>query len=107
MVKGKAKIEIIQGDSYQKNVVIENVQHEFIDSVYISCKGLNICQQLTYSSQRDKYTFFLTRQETTDLPNGTYDYDLTIKFMDDIVKTIPYRESLVILPKLNKVGCFQ
>ncbi len=105
MVKGNAEIRIIQGDSYQKNVIIENVEPSLIVAVYFSSNKLNVCKQLDYDSENNKYKLFLTRQETALFEKGVYDYDITIKFERDVVRTIPYRTSLTILPKVNKVGC--
>lgn len=107
MVKGKAEIKIIQGDSYQKNIIIENVDKQYISNVYISCDKLNICKELEYINETNKFRLYITRQETESFEKGLYDYDITIKFVQDVVKTIPYRASFVVLPKINKVGCLE
>ena len=104
MVKGKAEIRIIQGDSYAKNIIIENVDNSLIVAVYFSSARLNVSKQLDYDSENGKHKLFLTRQETANFEKGVYDYDITIKFERDVVRTIPYRTALTILPKVNKVG---
>lgn len=107
MVKGKAEIKLISGDSYQKNIIIENVEHSYIEGVYISSEKLGLCKQLEYVSETNKYRFFLERQETAEFEKGVYDYDITIKFIQDVVKTVPYRASFIVYPKINKVGCME
>ena len=107
MIKGKAEIRLICGDSYQKNIIIENVDKSMIEDVYFSCEKLHICQKLEYISETNKFRFFLSREETKVLEKGVYDYDITIKFVNNIVKTIPYRYLFVVLPKINKVGCME
>ena len=107
MIKGKAEIRLICGDSYQKNIIIENVDKLMIEAVYFSCEKLGICKELEYIANTNKFKFFLSREETKVLEKGVYDYDITIKFLNDIVKTVPYRASLMIQPKINKVGCME
>lgn len=107
MIKGKAEIRFICGDSYQKNVIIENVDKLLIEAVYFSSEKLGLCKELEYVANTNKFKLFLSRQETAMLEKGVYDYDITIKFLSDVVKTIPYRASLIIQPKINKVGCME
>lgn len=105
MITGKINIEIIQGDTYQKNVLIENVDLSLIEGVYFSCKELNICQKLEYDNDINRFVFLLTANQTKDLNPIYTDYDITIKFNDSKIKTVSYRGSCSILPKINKVGC--
>ena len=107
MIKGKAEIRFICGDSYQKNVIIENVDKELIEAVYFSSEKLGLCKELEYISETNKFRFYLPREETATFEKGVYDYDITIKFINNVVKTIPYRSYFVVLPKVNKVGCMQ
>jgi len=100
MIKGQKHIKVIQGDSYQLNVKVENITSA-IDHVVVSCSKLEIKKELTFDSENNKYIFNLTPEETTNLKTGTFDYDLTIFFADENVQTIAYRSDLVVLPKTN------
>lgn len=104
MICGKVNIIIVQGDSYQKKVKIEGIDNEMIEGVYFSSDKLKFSKKLTYSMVEEKYIFSLTPLETETFPAGKGDYDITIKFIDDKIKTISYRESFDVLPKINKVG---
>lgn len=105
MVTGNVEIKIIQGDYYQKNVSVKNVDSTLIEGVYFSCDKLNICKKLEYDNDIEKYKFILTPQETSELKPIICDYDITIKFTDDKIKTPSYRGSVVVLPKTNEVRC--
>ena len=104
MVTGKVEIQIIQGDSYQKNVLISKVDLALIEGVYFSCSKLNIEKKLDYDRDIERYVFALTSNETKDLPPIYTDYDITVKFNDDKIKTVSYRGSFSVLLKTNKVG---
>lgn len=106
MVIGNKLIRIIQGDTYQLNVSITDNSEMVsnIASVYLSCKGLNITQELEYNSELNKYIFSLFPEETIRLTPGNYDYDLTILFEDDNVYTTLYRAEFIVLPKVNEVN---
>ena len=100
MIKGQKQIKVIQGDSYQLNVSIENITSA-IDHVVVSCGKLEIKKTLNFDSETNKYIFSLTPDETAILKTGTYDYDLTVFFADEKVQTIAYRSDIVVLPKTN------
>ena len=100
MVKGQKTIKVIQGDSYQLNVSVENVTNA-IDHITISSEKLGIKKALTYDSENNKYVFTLSPDETKDLKVGKDDYDLTIFFTDENVLTIVYRCEIVIYEKTN------
>jgi len=103
MIKGNKEILVVQGDSYQKNVIIENVEPINIDAIYISCKDLAINKQLTYNNEEQRYEFFLSADETMNLKSMLTDFDITIYFTDGKVKTISYKAKINVLPKINKV----
>ena len=104
MITGKVDIQIIQGDTYQKNVLIENVDLSLIEGVYFSCSKLDITQKLEYDNNIERYVFILTADETKDLTPIYTDYDITIKFTDDKIKTVSYRGGFCVLPKTNEIG---
>ena len=100
MIRGQKQIKVIQGDSYQLNVSVENVTNA-IDNITVSSEKLEIKKVLTYDSVNNKYIFTLTPNETRNFTVGKTDYDLTIFFADDNVQTIVYKSEITVLPKTN------
>lgn len=98
------QIDIIKGDSLQKNVSLVNVEKDSIDKIYVSSEKLGISQALNYNDTTGKYEFYLSPQETSILKEGLADYDITIKFKDDNIKTVVYQSTINVHPKKNKVG---
>lgn len=107
MVTGSVEIIIIQGDTCQRNISVSGIQAGNIQAVYVSCGTLNICKNLPYDSETGKYNFILTPEETALLTPITTNYDITIEFTDQNVKTASYRGPLIVLPKNNKVRCVE
>ena len=97
------QINIIKGDSVQKNVVLVNINKDLIDSIYLSCNELGISKELTYNSETKKYEFYLSPQETAQFNVGQSDYDITIKFVDNNIKTVVYKSTIYVYPKTNVV----
>lgn len=103
MVKGNAEIMVIQGDSYEKNVVVKNANLFSIRNIYITCDKLGICQDLQYNDEIGKWVFYLSAEQTAQLREITTDYDITIVFTDTKVKTVSYEALFTVLAKTNKV----
>lgn len=101
------KIQIIQGDSYTLEVDFEGIIIDLIDSIYFTCNELSICKQLEKDIENNLFRLSIDKNETKEYSNGVYNYDLTIKFVDNNVKTVQYRSILVILEKNNKVVCYE
>ena len=101
-------IIIIQGDTYQKNVSITaaGIFLSAIESVYFSCGKLNLTKQLEYDQSVKCWVLLLTSQETESLKLIETDYDITIKFFDDKIRTALYRGKLKVLDKNNPVEAF-
>ncbi len=101
MITGKREINIIQGDYYQKNVIIQNVDPSLIDTVNITCKALNVNKDLVYDSENQKYIFYLTPTETANFKVALTSYDLTITFADSKRKTVCYNAMFRVMAKNN------
>ena len=104
VISGNTQISIIQGDSYQKNIVITNVDTELIESVVFSCKTLNLTRELTKSLIGNKYELYFTATETLAFSVFNSNYDLTVKFKDSKIKTIVYNSFIEVLPKNNTLS---
>lgn len=98
-----ADVIIVQGDTYEQNVYIDGVAPTSINGVFFSCKKLELSKQLTYVDDIKGYVLLLSSQETKDLKPITTDYDITIKLIDDSIKTGLYRGKLIVLEKTNTV----
>lgn len=99
---GNSNIEIIKGDTYQLNITLEGVELKTISNIYFSSKSLDITKELV--KQQNEFKLILEPNETIKFKIGSFDYDLTIKFVDDKIKTIIYRSFISILPKINEVN---
>lgn len=97
-------IELVQGDTLNKNVIVRGVSESDIDSIYFTCHELDIEKQLVYDSNIEKWVLKIEAAETKTYKTITTDYDLTIKFTDDDISTVLYRGIFKVLPKVNEVG---
>lgn len=103
----KEELVIIQGDYYGLDVAFENLESSLIDSVALSSKGLNICKQLKYDEENNIWLFELSSNETKQLTDGHYDYDITIKFTNGENVTAIYNYGICVKEKENKVDCYE
>lgn len=103
MVEGNREIVVIQGDTYQKNVIVEGVDPINIEAIYISCKDLGINQELTLDENSGKYVFIMSADETMKLQSMITTFDITVYFIEGKVKTVSYMARVNVLPKVNKV----
>jgi hypothetical protein len=102
---GNASITLIQGDTYSREIEIKNVDLELIEGIYFSCEKLGVCKKLNFNSEEKIFELKLTSLETQSFPKINTNFDLTIVFIDNTVKTIQHCESLVVIEKRNKVDC--
>lgn len=103
MVQGNKEIVVVQGDTYQKNILVENVDPVNIEAIYVSCRDLGINQQLAYDSQINRYIFVMSAEETAKLQSMVTTFDITVYFLEGKVKTVSYLARINVLPKINKV----
>lgn len=96
-------ITIIKGDTCQKNVTIKTGKLRIIDSVYFSSEKLGFSQKLRYDEDIGKYIFYLSPQETSEMNTYYGDFDITIKFSDNDIRTALYRGYIEVLEKTNVV----
>ena len=99
----QSDIVIIQGDTYQKNVLIEGVLLDAIEAVYFSCGKLNLSKQLPFDSSLQRFTLILSHEETQALKPIVTDYDITVKLFGDTIRTGLHRGKLIVLDKNNPV----
>lgn len=101
---GNIRLQIIQGDSFDRQVYVEGVETDKIEGIYFTCEKLGICKKLVLT--KDSYfTLSISAEESSKFPKIDASYDLTIKFIDDKIQTATYCSQISILPKINKVTC--
>ena len=98
-----ATIEIIQGDSIQRNIYIDGITPEMIKNVYFSCNKLNITKELEYDTANNCYLLYLSSTETSILRPINTNYDITILYGSNIVTTGVYKGRLIVHEKNNKI----
>ena len=103
-IEGNVRLQLIQGDSFEREIYIEGAELNIIEGIYFSCEKLKICKKLYLNGEYFVLNF--TPEETINFPKSEVDYDLTVKFIDNKIETVSYRSQLTILPKINKVSCF-
>ena len=101
---GNIRLQIIQGDSFDRQVYVEGVETDKIEGIYFTCEKLGICKKLVLT--KDSYfALSISAEESSKFPKIDASYDLTIKFIDDKIQTATYCSQISILPKINKVTC--
>lgn len=106
-IQGNPKITLIQGDSYTREIEFEGLSLDLIEEVYFTCSKLSICKKLEKDLENNLFRLTINSDETNDLEIGAFDFDLTVKFIDDQTKTIQYRSVILVLEKVNKVVCYE
>ena len=104
-IQGNPKIVIVQGDSYTREIEFEGVTLDFIENVYFTSNKLSLCKTLFKDTENNVFILVIKHEESKNFPIGTFDFDLTVKFMNDNIKTIQYRSIISILEKNNVVIC--
>lgn len=101
---GNPSITIIQGDSYTNEVSIDGIEREFIEGVYFSCSYLSLSIKLDYDDKNDLFLLSLTPEDTKKLKVCRCNYDITIKFTENTIKTLYHNAPLQIKKKTNEVN---
>lgn len=103
----RQKIKIIQGDTYTLDIDFEGITLDLINNIYFSCDELSICKKLNKYVEENLFRLFISSEESKEYPSGVYNYDLTVEFAGETVKTVQYRSIITILEKNNKVVCYE
>lgn len=104
----KHDISIIQGDWVTKRYRVEDSAKEAIGTdviqrIVFSSAALRLEQELSYSENDKSWTLDLSSEITSALPPRSADYDITLFFKGDCIKTKVYRANITVLPKLNPI----
>lgn len=96
-------ITIIQGDTLQRYVIVEGAPNEIIENLYFTSEKLGISKELEYDEQSFKYELLIPASETVKFKPMITDFDITVKFFDEKVKTCLYKGKIKVLEKNNKI----
>lgn len=102
-------LQLVQGDSLNVSFTLKNADGSIIDptliqSIYFTCKSLNINSSLSEPTElRPTWLLNIASTETDEYTPGTYSYDLTIIYQNSRVSTIIYEAPLTVLPKINTI----
>lgn len=96
------ELEIIQGDSFELYLSINDVNYADIDNIYFTSSELKINKK--FELVDSDFILILSSEETLALsPIISTDYDITVYFNDSTVKTVQYRGRIKVYEKTNKV----
>jgi hypothetical protein len=102
IISGTPDIIIIQGDNYQKKIYFTNFDINLVDSVFFSCKVLNLSKKLD-KINTEYFLLSFTSEETEKFAPLKGNYDITVVFTDSKTKTVLYNSFIEILPKINTI----
>lgn len=97
-------IEIVQGDSFYREITIDGIEPRYIRNIYVTCKHLNINKRLIYDRANSCWVFELSSLETSQLPICRNSYDLTIEFKGNSIATACYHSLFSVFPKENELN---
>lgn len=119
-ISPKGSYKIIQGDSFQKTLVIrltggDRLDGTVISKIYFTCDRLGIHNKeivpkvdLEGNQVKGAYKLIFADTDTKKFPVCNTTYDITILFgqgsTSNIVKTVRYQYPLEVLPKTNYVN---
>ena len=119
-ISPKGMFRIIQGDTFQKTLVVrltggDKLDGTVITKMYFTCDKLGIHNKeiepkLDLEGKQIKgiYKLIFTDVETKSFPKCNTTYDITILFGEgsttNIVKTVRYQFPLEVLPKTNYIN---
>lgn len=96
-------IVMVKGDTCHRNITIKGADPEIISNVYFTCNKLGISQNLEYDQETQKYILHLDANDTINYKQITTDYDITIEFFDESIRTVVYRGKFVVVDKNNPI----
>ena len=119
-VSPKGTFRIIQGDTFQKTLVVrltggDKLDGTVISKIYFTCDKLGIHNKevepkkdLEGNEIKGNYKLTFTDTDTKKFPKCNTTYDITILFgkggSADVVKTVRYQYPLEVLPKTNYIN---
>lgn len=102
-IEGNVEILFIQGDTFYKEMIVEDLHPDRIENIYFTCEDLNLCKPCIRSN--NIFVLEFDSEETKDLKPYLGTYDLTLKLTTSEVITIGHNFPFIILDKKNEVNC--
>ena len=95
-------LEIIKGDTFALNINV-NKGIELIGKMYFSSKGLGIEREITHFGE-NVFQLIITSEETKMFSVTQATYDITIKKVNEQIKTAVYNGYIYVYEKENVVN---
>lgn len=93
-------IRIIKGDDTFIELEMPYVESSLVEYIKFTCKGLGLEVETHHND--NKLILFFSRDITSDLEVGLYDYDIALYLTDGQETTIIYRAPIRVYEKVNK-----
>lgn len=95
-------LSIVQGDTLEITLSLENPEELIIERVTFVCKSLNINEDFTPSSSDDLWSLTINPNETEEFYIGNFAFDVTAVSDSGEVFTVVHNGNLRVLHKSNK-----
>lgn len=96
-------LEIIQGDSFDLEIELEDVDVLTVDKIIFSSVMLDVKYEAQWSDEANTYLVSITSKETSLFEPMKASYDITVFFVNDKVATAHYNGILLVKEKVNEV----
>ena len=90
------ELKVIQGDTLNVTLTIENPEQLQITRVVFGCPSLSIEKDLTMMTEDDLWGFILTPFETANLWVGRWDFDITVFTASGETYTVVHKGQLFV-----------
>ena len=90
------ELKVIQGDTLNATLSIENPEALVITRVVFTCLSLSLQKDLGMLNDDDLWGFVLTPEETEDLRVGRWDFDITVFTADAERYTVVHKGQLFV-----------
>lgn len=96
-------LEIIQGDTFDLEIELEDVDVLTIDKIIFSSATLNVKYEAQWSDEENVYLVSLTAKDTAEFEPMKASYDITVLFVNNKVSTARYNGVLIVKEKVNEI----
>ena len=96
------ELKVIQGDTLNVTLTIENPEELEINRVVFTCPSLNMQRDLTELNDDDLWGFVIQPAETNDLWVGRWDFDITAFTVDSERYTVIHKGQFVVEHKRDR-----
>lgn len=96
-------VTIIQGDTKDISITLDDVGNRVVREVWFSSKLLGLKSSCSYNGVTKSWDLSIDSNLTATFPAGKFYYDITVIFDNNKVLTTVYKGSGQVLEKENKI----